>query len=93
MNARADTVAIRVQPRSSRNQIHVRADGMIVVRLTAPPVEGAANRALIEFLAGALDVPKSAIEIAAGARSREKRIRVASLSAEALSTRLRERAE
>jgi uncharacterized protein (TIGR00251 family) len=89
---RAETVAIRVQPRASRSEIQVRPDGSIAVRLTAPPVAGAANRALVEFLADALGVPKSAVEIVAGARSREKRIRVAGLSAKALLARLRERA-
>lgn len=81
-------VTIRVQPRASRNQIQRRPSGAIVVRLTAPPVEGAANRALVEFLADALDVPKSAVEIVAGTRSREKRVRVAGMSAEALRSRL-----
>ena len=89
MSTRADSVAIRVQPRASRSQVQVRPGDVIVVRLTAPPVEGAANRALMEFLADALDVPKSAVEIVSGARSREKRVRVAGMSADALRGRLR----
>jgi len=83
-------LAIRVQPRASRNEIRLRADGTIVVALTAPPVQGAANRALTEFLAQALEVPKSAIEIVAGVRSRQKRVRVASMSADAVRSRLEE---
>ena len=67
---------------------NVRTLRSVPLRLTAPPVEGAANRALVEFLADALDVPKSAVEIVAGARSREKRVRVAGMSAEALRSRL-----
>lgn len=90
MSQRAEAVAIRVQPRASRNEIRLRPDRAIVVRLTAPPVEGAANRALVEFLAQALDVPKSAVEIVAGARSREKRVHVAGMSAETVRSRLEE---
>ena len=51
-------------------------DGVLLVRLTAPPVEGAANAALIEVLSKALHVPKRALTIVSGHRSRLKRVRV-----------------
>lgn len=50
------------------------------VRLTAPPVEGEANRALIEFLSKLLKIKKSSFEIDAGVKSRDKRVRVEGVS-------------
>jgi uncharacterized protein (TIGR00251 family) len=88
VTGRADAVAIRVQPRASRDGVALRDDGTVVIRLTAPPVEGAANRALIEFLARALDVPKSAVTIVVGERGRDKRVQVAGMSAAVLRARL-----
>jgi uncharacterized protein (TIGR00251 family) len=52
----------------------------VIVRVTAPPVEGAANKAVIELLARRLGVPKSAVRIALGERAREKVIEVEGLS-------------
>jgi uncharacterized protein (TIGR00251 family) len=90
VSAGEQSVSIRVQPRASRNQIDLRTDGTIAIKLTAPPVEGAANRALTEFLARTLGVPKSAVAIVSGSKSREKRIRVSGMSSQALRARLRE---
>jgi uncharacterized protein len=67
------TLAIRVIPRAKKNEIsQIMEDGTIKVRLSAPPVEGKANRSLIEYLSKVLDVPETAIEIAAGSKSRNK---------------------
>ena len=55
--------------------------GALLVRLAAPPVEGAANAALIELLAGALGVPRRAVALLSGDRSRDKRIVVAGITA------------
>lgn len=71
---RVDTVrvSVRVQPRASRDEIAGRYGDAIRIRLTAPPVDGAANEALVKFLARTLDIPANAITIVAGARSRSK---------------------
>ena len=70
------TFAVRVIPRASRNEIAGVQGGALKVRLTAPPVEGAANAALIEFLAQRLGVRKRAVSIAGGEKSRAKIVRV-----------------
>jgi len=71
---------LRVQPRASRNELSRDASGRVRVALTAPPVEGAANKALIEFIAKRLGVPKGAVALAAGERSREKTVSIAGLT-------------
>lgn len=83
---------VRVIPRSSRAGIAGTRGDALLVRLTSPPVEGAANAELIRVLAEALGVPRRAITIVAGERSRPKRVRVDGLRAQEASARLRERA-
>lgn len=73
---------VRVQPKASRNGIRVGDDGRIRVALTAPPVEGEANRALCAFVARVMGVPKSAVTVVGGVRSREKAIAVEGISEE-----------
>jgi uncharacterized protein (TIGR00251 family) len=70
------TVVIRVIPRARKTEIAGERDGALVVRVAAPPVEGAANEALVEFLAAKLCVPKRAVRIVAGERGRVKRVAV-----------------
>jgi uncharacterized protein len=71
-------LAIRVVPRAGRNALDgVTEAGALRVRLTAPPVEGAANAALIAFLADALGVPKRSITLVRGERGRDKVIEIA----------------
>lgn len=71
-------IAIRVVPRADRNALDgVTEAGALRVRLTAPPVEGAANAALIAFLATIIGVPKRRITLARGERGREKVIIIA----------------
>ncbi len=79
---------VRVLPRASRNQVVGVEQGAIKIKLTAPPVEGAANAALIEFVAEWLDVRKSAVSIVSGERARHKRMQVAGLSVEAVRRKL-----
>jgi uncharacterized protein (TIGR00251 family) len=74
------TLSIRIQPRASKNEIIARSGGGIKIRLTAPPVDGAANEALVKFLADTLSVPKSHIEIVSGHTSREKIVRIHGIS-------------
>jgi uncharacterized protein (TIGR00251 family) len=74
---RGAALAIRVTPRSRRDElVEILPDQTIKVRLTAPPVEGEANQALVEFLAKVLDVSKSRIEIVAGLSGRDKLVSI-----------------
>ena len=65
---------IKLQPRSSRNEIGTPTGGWLKVFVTAPPVDSAANEALIRLLADRLDVPKGAISLVRGRASRQKLI-------------------
>lgn len=76
-------VTVRVIPRSSRNTL-AWEQGSIRARLTAPPVEGAANEALIALLAAQLDLPKRAITIVQGASGRQKVVEIEGLTPEEL---------
>lgn len=70
-------IKIRVLPRSSKNEvIGEMADGTLKIKLTAPPVDGKANDALIKLLADYFDKPKHKIKIAAGATSKNKTIEI-----------------
>lgn len=80
------TFTIKVLPRSSRNEFAGEQEGMLRVKLTAPPVEGAANKALIEFLSGKLKVAKSRITILTGETGRTKTVRVAGIKKEDLAS-------
>ena len=73
-------IRIRVLPRASRNEIVALDDGIVKVKLTAPPVEGRANKALRKFLARKLGVRKKDVEIVSGERSRIKSIRIRGLT-------------
>ena len=74
---KGSALAVRVTPRASRNEIvEVQSDGTVRIRLTAPPVEGRANAALIDFLAGVLEVAPSRIEIVAGESGRDKLVSI-----------------
>jgi len=74
--------AVRVIPRSSRSEIVGEFAGAVRVRLTSPPVGGAANAELIKLFAKKLDVPKSAVAIVAGQTSKTKRLKIAGVTAE-----------
>ena len=69
-------VAVRVQPRAAREQIVGEVDGRLRVRLTAPPVDDAANEALVVAVARWLGVTRAQVGLVSGARSREKRVLV-----------------
>jgi len=73
-------VAVRVQPRASRDEIAGEMEGALRVRLQAPAVENRANEALREFLAALLKTPKSAVRILSGERSRTKRVEIAGVT-------------
>jgi uncharacterized protein (TIGR00251 family) len=76
-------IDVRVIPRAARPGLAGTRDGALLVRLSAPPVEGAANEELIEVLAKALGVPKRAVTIVAGERSRAKRVAVSGITRDA----------
>jgi uncharacterized protein (TIGR00251 family) len=79
---------VRVIPRAKRTELAGTRDGHLLIRLAAPPVEGAANEALVEFLSRRLNCPRRAIHILSGHSSRTKRIKVQGLSAQAAQGRL-----
>lgn len=79
---------VRVIPRARKTEIAGLRDDAIVVRLAAPPVEGAANEALIAFVAEWLGVPRRAVHITSGDRSRRKRLAVDGVSADLIRARL-----
>ena len=83
------TFAVKLHPRAKRNAITGTLGDALKLSLTAPPVEGRANDACIEFFADLLKLPRSSITIAAGQSSRNKVIRVAGLSAAEVEARLR----
>jgi len=79
---------VKVVPRSSFERIEKDSPDTLKVHLCAPPVEGAANQALVRLLAKALKVPKSRLRVVTGQKSRLKRIWVAGLSLEEVASRL-----
>jgi uncharacterized protein len=81
-------LSVVVVPRSGKSSIAQLADGTIQIRVAAPPVDGAANAALLRFLAAMLDVPRSRLSITSGASSRRKRISVEGVAPEELERRL-----
>lgn len=79
---------VRVVPGASKNEAAGVQDDVLKVRLTAPAVEGKANRACVEFLAGLLGVRRSALSIASGEKSRKKTVTVEGITREELEARL-----
>ena len=73
---------VRVIPRAKHTICTGFRDDVLVVRVAAPPVEGAANEALIDYFANALHVPRRAIRILSGDRGRQKRLAIAGVTAE-----------
>jgi uncharacterized protein len=74
------TISLRVQPRASRTQVDGIQNGALRLRISAPPVDGAANTAIIDFLRKQLKVRKSDIEIIQGETSRTKVVFVGGIS-------------
>jgi uncharacterized protein (TIGR00251 family) len=79
---------VRVTPRAGHSSIVGVRDGHLIVKLAAAPVEGAANAALLVWLADAFHLPRRSVSIAAGERSRNKRVTFEGVTPEALSARL-----
>jgi len=79
---------VKVSPRSSRDQVVSFVDGVLAIRLTAPPVEGEANAAVIKFIAKALGLKRSQLSIKSGLASRTKMIEIEGIGEEDLVSRI-----
>ena len=79
---------VRVQPRARTERLEGVHGEQLRLRVTAPPVDGAANTACIAFLAKALGVTRSRVQIRSGAKSRDKLIHIAGLTPEHVATLL-----
>ena len=73
-------ISIRLQPRARRDEVVGERAGAVVIRVTAPPVDGKANAALCAFIARAAGVPPSRVSVVRGQTSRDKIVRVEDVS-------------
>ncbi|NOT46045.1 MAG: DUF167 domain-containing protein [Acidobacteria bacterium] len=90
-SAQGAVLTVRVTPRASRSEVLGARDGALRVRLTAPPVEGAANDALVSLLSECLGVARRTISVISGERGRTKRVLIAGVEPSWLAARLAER--
>ena len=81
-NADHVVIRVRVQPGAPRDELVGDLDGMLKIKIAAPPVDGKANEACRKFIAALLDVSPSSVDIKSGARSRTKTITVRNITAE-----------
>ena len=81
-------ITVRVIPRASKSGLAGMRGDAYLARLTAPPLEGAANEELVEVLAATLGVPRRAIAIVSGERSRQKRVRIFGIDAATVQSKL-----
>jgi uncharacterized protein (TIGR00251 family) len=81
-------INVYVQPRASKTAVAGEHDGAIRIRLAAPPVDGAANAALVEFIAERLRIAKSRVRVVAGQTSRRKVIEIDDVNLEAVNAAL-----
>jgi uncharacterized protein len=75
---------IKVIPRAGRTRLAGTRDDAILIRVAAPPAEGAANTELVAFLADLFAVPKRNVVIVSGDKSRRKRVRISGVTADAV---------
>jgi uncharacterized protein len=81
-------IDVRVIPRAAKSGIAGERDGRVLVRLAAPPVEGAANQALIALFANLFERPKRAVRVVSGEKSRAKRVAIDGVTAADAAARL-----
>ena len=87
---RGAAITVKVTPRAKKTAVAgVMDDGTIKIKIAAPPVDGAANKALIEFLAQALGLPRSQVDIVAGESSERKLVSLVGISPETVDSVLR----
>ena len=84
----AVVLAVKLQPRASRNEIGEPLGDALKIKVTAPPVDSAANEALVRLLAETLDCPRGAVQLARGQTSRQKVVAIRGLTAEEVWRRL-----
>jgi uncharacterized protein (TIGR00251 family) len=72
-------IAVRLRPRAGKDELVEIRDGVLIARVSAPPIDGRANRALCRLIAGRLGVAPSRVTLVRGERSREKLVRVAGM--------------
>lgn len=77
-----------IQPKSSKNEVVGSHNGLLKIKITAPPVDGKANECLIEFLSDVFDIPKRDITIIRGETGRNKTVELSGLTEEAVKTKL-----
>lgn len=82
------TLEVRVTPRSSAAGVGPLVEGVLEVRVTQPPADGAANRAVLRLVADALSIAPSRLVLVAGQRGRRKRIRIDELDGREIARRL-----
>lgn len=81
-------LAVKLQPRASKNEIGAPLGDELRIKVTAPPVDAAANEALLRLLADTLDCPRGKVELVRGHTSRHKTIKLHGLTAEEVLTKL-----
>ncbi|MEW6302475.1 MAG: DUF167 domain-containing protein [Verrucomicrobiota bacterium] len=81
-------LSVKVQPRASRNEVGPAQGNELKVKVTAPPVDSAANQAVLELLAEKLDCPRNALQLVRGQTARHKVIALTGLTAEEVEKRL-----
>ena len=74
-------IPLHVQPRAKRNELAGVYNGALKVKIAAPPVDDAANRAVVAFFSSLLNLPRSRMQIVAGTKSRDKILHINSISA------------
>lgn len=92
-HAQGCVISLTVVPRSAANRVEIDVNGSIRVRITAPPVDGAANARLLKYLAAILDVPSSKLSLLSGAQARHKRVLAKGIDKESVSRALSRAAE
>ena len=81
-------ISLRVQPGASKNEVLGLANSIWKIRIAAPPVEGKANKELIEYLSEILDIAKSRIRVVKGEKGRDKVVSISGLTADEIAVRL-----
>jgi uncharacterized protein len=81
-------IRLHVQPRAKRSEVVGLHDGALKIKVMAPPVDDAANRAIIEFFSKLLGMPKSRLQILAGEKSRDKTLQISGLSCAEFQSRI-----
>jgi uncharacterized protein len=87
-SAKGITFAVKVHPRARNNAVNGIVGDALKLALTAPPAEGRANQAVIEFFADLFQIPRSSVTIASGETSRNKVVRIAGMTRAAVEQRL-----